>query len=622
MNPEIDFQHVLNELSVNRFDPCEVVRELVSNSYDAKARNMRLAAVSEEAGFIFSDDGTGLGRTDEVNGITPYAAFFSIGKSTKKRGDGGIGYKCQGSKLCFAANRFLIITRTATDNQWWVKVVDNPRQTLAPSFDITPTATSTPWKAVDEFFSGVTASTQQVVSTFNEDYFTKQLKTGTLVAVRGFDAENFARHFLATSPAEGSYIYNYVRHCTRHGDTRLIAVEQGFKKNQILQLTPASSSKTTFALWTQDGYVDVPGGFPYLPIDAGDLDIRGPSEIARLRDGRFYTRSAKKLTFSGKTYSLILAVDGNRRAHDGYRHLDRKGAAKSGIRLSDQRGTWISSGGIKAARYNELFGRAELQDYSVLADGDGQSHYHLVIDGDFELVTNRNGLSRSAYAILEHTGFVSEVRAFLENVQQNERVFKDLLSRLRREQSESRLNEQIELLDESKEGMKRRERFEIGDRLYVSPQPGEEYLAGVLYAELGGRVDPASPHAGYWKRILTFSTQGIDSIATNAGRSLKVADLVAVEYKYVFSNSGPFNHALSLVDYIVAWKVELNGTQVKDQYGCFGDVALVSEGIWEISNICHVNGDTYDTHKVAVVCLRTLIGLTFNTKFITPPQAP
>jgi hypothetical protein len=88
------------------------------------------------------------------------------------------------------------------------------------------------------------------------------------------------------------------------------------------------------------------------------------------------------------------------------------------------------------------------------------------------------------------------------------------------------------------------------------------------------------------------------------------------------SNSGPFNHALSLVDYIVAWKVELTGTQVKDQYGCFGDVSVISEGILEIRNICHVNGDTSDTHKISVVCLRTLIGLTFKTKFITPPPAP
>lgn len=35
--PTISYTHILSELSVNRKDPCEVIRELISNSYDAKA---------------------------------------------------------------------------------------------------------------------------------------------------------------------------------------------------------------------------------------------------------------------------------------------------------------------------------------------------------------------------------------------------------------------------------------------------------------------------------------------------------------------------------------------------------------------------------------------------------
>lgn len=35
--PDISYTHVLSELSVNRKDPCEVIRELISNSYDAQA---------------------------------------------------------------------------------------------------------------------------------------------------------------------------------------------------------------------------------------------------------------------------------------------------------------------------------------------------------------------------------------------------------------------------------------------------------------------------------------------------------------------------------------------------------------------------------------------------------
>jgi hypothetical protein len=98
INPQIEFRHVLNELSVNRHDPCEVLRELISNSYDAKAKNILYVPLKDQRGFAFFDDGTGLDTNKQIHGITPWAAFFSIGKSTKQQGD-GIGYKCQGSKL-------------------------------------------------------------------------------------------------------------------------------------------------------------------------------------------------------------------------------------------------------------------------------------------------------------------------------------------------------------------------------------------------------------------------------------------------------------------------------------------------------------------------------------------
>lgn len=62
--PEIDYKHVLSELSVNRKDPCEVIRELISNSYDAKASNIKIYPLFQYEGFIFFDNGTGLSETE------------------------------------------------------------------------------------------------------------------------------------------------------------------------------------------------------------------------------------------------------------------------------------------------------------------------------------------------------------------------------------------------------------------------------------------------------------------------------------------------------------------------------------------------------------------------------
>jgi hypothetical protein len=619
LHPVIDFQHVLKELSVNRNDPCEVIRELVSNAYDARADEMRLSVISDKKGFIFSDNGTGLSRTERINDITPYEAFFSIGKSTKTKGDGGVGYKCQGSKLCFAASRILVLTKCPEDVNWYFKIIENPRNTLSPMFDISPSTASSPDKVMADFFVGVDALGRKAVETFDASFFSSRT-SGTLIAVIDLDAEGFSRYFAMGVNAEKSYLYNYIRHYTRHGDTTFITKDEGFSPSDVKQVVTKGRKGAKLSLWCDNAYVEVPYGFPYLPGEI-EKDVKGPLEVARLRDGRFTSRAAKRINFGGQSYSFILAVDGNRRAHDGYEHLDRKGATKSGIRLSDQRGLWVSANGIKISRFNDILGRTELEGYAVLSDSEGSSHYHIIIDGDFELVTNRNAVSRSATSALDDSSFVTEFKKFLDGVRDASPVFKNLLLRLRREQTDARLNQQIEMLDESKRIMKSRERFEILGRKYVSPLPGEEYLVGVLYAELRNKVDETNLQAALWKTVLTFSTLGIDTIATENPKSFKDDDLIAIEYKYAFSSLGPFNHALCIVDYIVAWDVELKaGLQVRDDYGCFGDVAERPDGHFTITDIENVDGDSYNGHQVTVVCLKKLIKDTFvSAKFVTPP---
>jgi hypothetical protein len=618
VKPVIDFQHVLNELSVNRNDPCEVIRELISNAYDAGAKTIKLAAIQTLKGICFFDDGSGLSRTKEFNGITPYSAFFSIGKSTKRKGDGGIGYKCQGSKLCFAANRVLVITKTDEDKTWFYKIVENPRRTLSVEYEIDPAETINPHEILNDFFITPDEQTHKILASFDKLFF-EHHNSGTLIVINGFDIDAFPKHFVPNDSPEESYLYNYIKHYTKHGDTTFITNDQGFAPSEVLQVSGKKKNKLDFQLWNGSEYINVPFGFPYLPSDTSK-DIKDPLDVARLRDGRFYSRAAKRITYSGKTYAFILAVDGNRRAHDGYASLDRKGASKSGIRLSDQRGVWVSSNGIKITRYNEILLRPELEDYSILFDAESSSHYHFIIDGDFELVTNRNAISKNGTSSIEDSTFISEIKKFLDAFEKNNIVFRNLLTRLRREQSGAKLNQQITNLDRAKEAMKERERFEINKIKYVSPLPGEEYLVGVLYAELSSQTGKTSPFSNYWKKVLTFSTLGIDSLATDDG-SLKAESLIAIEYKYIFSNTGPFNHALCIVDYIIAWELELeDGTQIRDDYGCYGDIIKVAPGYFEIQNINHVDGDSYGDRVVHVASLKTLILDTFSTKYSKPPK--
>lgn len=623
MKPSIEFKHVLGELSVNRNDPCEVIRELISNSYDANAKNLFYAALPDADGFIFFDDGEGLSTEKKINGITPWEAFFSIGKSTKKKGD-SIGYKCQGSKLCFACARIFVASKISKKSkQWNFKIVENPRNNLDVDYDIDPSATLDISTEVRNFIGTVSSSTSKALDALEKFTKSTDTETGTLVIIGGLDTESFGKYFTMNSKAAESYLYNYIRFYTRHGDIRKITPDQGFTANQITQI--ASPSAAQFSVFSNKKLFTIPFGYPYLDTKDADVNVKAPSQVSRLRDGRFFSRAAKSFSVSGNKYTIICAVDGNRRAHEEYSNLARKGKSKSGIRLSDHRGVFISVKGIKICKYPDLL--LSMDDYAVLAEGDSPSHYTLIIDGDFDLVTNRNALSKKAYDTLSDAEFIKKIKEFLDTQRSKDKIFSELVSRLRRESSENLLNEQIEILQESKNNLKRRERFRIADlsgkrHLFMSPLPGEEYLVGVLYAMLGYFVPENSEFQKYWRQVITFSTQGIDSLAyldPNSSAPLKSENIEAVEYKYEFNNFGPFNHALAVVNYIVAWEVNVDTSEiVEDSFTCFGKIRATDiPFIWEIYDIENEEGGEYPS-VVCVICLKELIGKTFTTDFKSP----
>jgi hypothetical protein len=626
LKPQIEFRHVLSELSVNRNDPCEVLRELISNSYDAGAKHIDYVPIKDQKGFGFLDDGSGLDAVAEVKGITPWAAFFSIGKSTKNKGD-GIGYKCQGSKLCFACSRILVATTPGKPvGKWNYKVVDNPRSNLDVSLDITPQETADLPSILDAFFATPSADTASAVAHLKSK-MAGLSGSGTLILIDQLDTEDFGKYFAIGARPEDAYVYNYVRFYSRHGDVRWITQAQGFTSGQRTQVAPATGS-VSLTCYAGKKATAIPFGYPYLDTGKPDPGIKTPAQVARLRDGRFYARTAKSFSVGTEKFSVILAVDGNRRAHDEYGSLGRrgKGQARSGLRLSDHRGAFISVKGIKVCKYPELL--LHLEGYEVLAEGESPSHYCLILDGSFDLVTNRNALTKSALDTLTKPEFLAQVRGFLDAFRKSNAVFAELLARLKRESSEVLLNEQIDLLETAKLDVKARERFRIKDaagqqHLFLSPSPGEEYLVGILYSQLASMLPKSAGFEKYWRKVITFSTQGIDSLGLRdeaSGNPLAPTNVCSIEYKHEFNNSGPFNHALAVVDYIVAWSVNVDESQpVRDTYTCFGKISKVSgnDFEWEISAIENSEGGQYP-QTITVIDLRRLIPKTFETKFVTP----
>lgn len=634
LRPKQSFQHTLREISVNGANPCELVRELASNSYDAGATHIRIFPLIQKRGIVFFDDGVGLSvsEKDRKNDVVPYVAFFSIGQGTKTPGQ-QIGYKCQGSKLCFAARRFSVITRCAGEPTYRVKTIDNPKLTLDTTYDITPSETSTPWQVLrNDLFPDADERTAAILDQLDQAFFDVHFQQGTMLVIEDFETDNYDAYFSVEEPAR-NYLYHYIRYYTAHGDVRRISKDHGFSQRDVAAVRSLlrPDHKVDLRTWivhnkTGGKLEPIPQGWHYLP--SPDEKAESPAVVSQLRAGRFSARHATTFKHADRHYSLILAIDGNRRALEGYEELGRRGNRRCGITLSDLRGVLLSSSGITVCRFEQLLDHPMLEDWKILQEG--PEHYVLVIDGNFELVTNRDAVAPSSLSVLRDQEFVSQIRRFLQGVQQSKEgdVFAQLVDRLNRETTRHAENQYIENNIRIRRELPERESFVVNDmpalkgRPFFAPIRGEEHFVGALYTLFAHLVPPDHPLAGHWIRPLTFAGLGIDAVGVeDEGKPLTNGNLQSLEYKYAFSVDEEFNHPLNITDRIICWQMTEPevGEAVRDSYNYQG---VVKEKIAYggrvlgvvLHDIRHLHELKELSREVPVVCLRELLQATFDVK--------
>ncbi|MGD1714816.1 hypothetical protein [Dapis sp. BLCC M172] len=641
LRPRINYRHTLLELSVNRKDPCEVIRELISNSYDAGASIIEIYPLLQYSGFIFFDNGIGISDRQKINGVTPLDAFFSIGLSTKTKGD-SIGYKCQGSKLCFASGKFALITRCKDeDESYWRRVIiDNPRDTLdSENENVEVSEDRQPWNTLLNLLHQPDSRTTAILQQLNKDYFDSKFKSGTLILVKYLEVDNFPHYY--STDNDYPYIKSYIRFYTRHGDVRILQPETtGFSSVAAKNFKTCSSSyndRCHLFLWncsSKTGNLEeIPIGYPYVirPEVIPGLEkyvSYSPAQIKQLTNGKFYDRSADTFKFGGFNYCIALAIDGNRRALDYYQDLDRgiyNQYKKSGIEFTSQRGTFICSEGVKICRYNEIFSHGSMQEYAALNDSKAQSHYLLVINGSFNLVTDRNNLSESSLKTLRDPHFIEKIKDFLDRTYNQSKVFQELIERIGNQVSPSKTEVQVKQFNKTKSKIIERDYFyildieQLKDKKILVPITGEEHGVGALYTLLSYFVPSESPYAHLWLRPLTFSGQGIDSIAAEYGDNRINKELKGLEYKFLFATDELFNHPLVITDQIICWDIHQSvvpGETVDD--GDYVGEINKSEKLqkigFEIINIESKSGSVHDD-KISIICLKKLIDNTFNCQW-------
>ncbi len=123
-SPKVNEVNEFLEIASDFEDPLEVIRESLSNSYDANASDVLIEINQRPDGseIVIDDDGEGMDRED-------LESFFDLGNSTKGgEGDDSIGYKGHGTKIFYKSDR--IEVNTVSDGTNTRAVMEKPWEKL------------------------------------------------------------------------------------------------------------------------------------------------------------------------------------------------------------------------------------------------------------------------------------------------------------------------------------------------------------------------------------------------------------------------------------------------------------------------------------------------------------
>lgn len=113
--PQVKYISLFKEIAQNIINPLEIIREALSNSHDAEAKNISILVYRNTGGnFVIEiqDDGNGMNK-DSIH------RFFNLDDSEK--GVIGIGEKGLGTKTYFKSSKITVYTQTK--NNYAYKVV-------------------------------------------------------------------------------------------------------------------------------------------------------------------------------------------------------------------------------------------------------------------------------------------------------------------------------------------------------------------------------------------------------------------------------------------------------------------------------------------------------------------
>lgn len=487
VNAEAEFFEILNDFG----DPLEILREAISNAYDASATRMSIRFDVEEIDgaarlvIRIADNGRGIDESSLRQD------FWGLGHSTSRGSADTIGEKGHGTKIYLRSEHVSVRTQTAAGA--WLSECTNPLRRLAQRKLHEPTI-----QRIEPFLDG----------------------TGTEITVIGYN-ENERARFVE------DVVTDYV-----HWFTKIGTVEHVFRD-------PAQSLEVSLKCLDSDPKI-LSFGHPF-PEPSSSID-----ELFRERETEaadwFVMRELRKdqrlVTHPEVKYDVVISVEGDQ-VKRGYNPMIRDRRTKDGGRykVSDRYGIWLCKDYIPVVRVNDwISGFGSGSNALTLLHG-------FVNCQQLKLTANRGTVANTNPQILEE--LKKAVQGIVDDV--DAKLHKDGIYTLRAWQEEHRTvkQEKEEYARRVKSVRTRKSAMLRGTRLLEPANESEVFGLLIRLCTIVPELFPFEP--------LDYNTaKGIDLIARKRGvGGLETGDLWYVELKHTLRKD--FNHSFGHIRWIVCW---------------------------------------------------------------------
>lgn len=571
-----DIRNLVRELSENKVNALEIIREAISNAKDHGARRIWFKSQKDqrnEVTVVIADDGEGMDQRR-------LEAFWGVGASAKATAQQSIGYKGHGTKLFFDCRRLSVATRTSASEPWRLTVLEMPHERAeveVPELPLPPDHMLK--REIDEIGLAGGAGTVILIEQvrFEErlelldrskiesycDWFTAvgDIRSG-LFAHR----IEFHRAIAARDP-----ILDGLR--LHEGEIRPIEVQlrvNGEKGYHPIGLGPSARDKNFLVAWSDDvkEHKGNPGLLAYGHRFADEFQSAG---AGRMRDDKSALRLTTPATWITEDGIAIVArVEGHRRQLETYGEAKWQG--HQGVYGFEERfGLWLCRDFIPITQRNDLLRKAldEASGQRLRFELNNLRNWKVFVNHQsFRLTANRNDVSNQA--ILEAKvvdALVTVLRDALKN-----KSFQEWVERLKKATFERRkereLKQMTDRLDEVQQWIEARTKKDGIDPMDVTglPELGDNYSLLLkaprseqelfyVYGLLAGRFEMPIHVIEY------DASEGVDAIGKLREPKL-LGDrrpFVRVEFKLEVAADNPIHHFFDAIDVIICWSVGKRG---------------------------------------------------------------